>query len=195
MALPVDGHTAGAMSKRAAGNDPPVEPSGRRRVEPVMNIVDSHPPQHRQFPAPVFFIVAVVGVGILIGTLSAPGPWYEALRKPPFNPPNWIFAPVWTVLYVFIAIAGWRVWRRTPRGTLPGAWAAQMLLNWSWTPLFFVLHQVWAAFAVIVLLFALVLVFIARAWSTDRTAALLFVPYAAWVAFAGLLNVSIAVLN
>lgn len=74
-------------------------------------------------------------------------------------------------------------------------WAGQLLFNWAWTPIFFVLNQVWAAFAVIVLLFALVVAFITGAWRTDRTAALLFLPYAAWVAFAGLLNASIAVLN
>ncbi|PVB63265.1 TspO/MBR family protein [Labrenzia sp. 011] len=141
------------------------------------------------------FIVGVVGIGILIGTLSAPGPWYEALRKPPFNPPNWIFAPVWTVIYVLIAIAGWRIYRFAPGSLLMGVWGVQMLFNWAWTPVFFSLQQIWAAFAVIVLLFALVLIFIIRAWNADRMAALLFLPYAAWVAFAGLLNLSIAVLN
>ena len=57
------------------------------------------------------FIILVVGGGLLIGSLTAPGPWYAALAKSPFNPPNWLFAPVWTVLYGLIAIAGWRVWR------------------------------------------------------------------------------------
>lgn len=173
----------------------PAELSGWKRVKVLMKISDTRRPARRQLPALVLFIVAVVGVGILIGTLSAPGPWYEALRKPPFNPPNWIFAPVWTVIYVLIAVAGWRVYRSAPRSLLMGVWGTQMFLNWSWTPVFFALHQIWAAFAVIAVLFALVLIFIARAWNTDRTAALLFLPYAAWVAFAGLLNLSIAVLN
>lgn len=160
-----------------------------------MNTPDSHFPPRRSFLVLALFIAIVLGMGILIGSLSAPGPWYEALRKPPFNPPNWIFAPVWTVLYGMIAVAGWRVWKVAPRGRLLGVWAAQMLLNWSWTPLFFVLHQVWAAFAVIVLLLALVLGFIAGAWKSERAAAWLFLPYAAWVAFAGCLNLAIAVLN
>ncbi|MEM5584023.1 TspO/MBR family protein [Roseibium sp. AS2] len=160
----------------------------------------------KTFPDPAFFqrhprvllalfLIAVVGTGVLIGVLSAPGPWYQALRKPPFNPPDWVFAPAWTVLYILIALAGWRSFLRAPRSRVMGIWAGQMLLNWCWMPLFFGLHQIWAAFAVVVLLFVLIMTYIAANWKCDTTAALLFLPYAAWVAFAGLLNVSIALLN
>jgi benzodiazapine receptor len=141
------------------------------------------------------FIVAVAGMGLLIGSLTAPGPWYEALRKPVFNPPGWVFGPVWAVLYVLIAVAGWRTFTRVPRSRLMGVWAAQLALNWLWTPVFFVAHQIWAALAVIVLLLLLILNFIAGNWRRDRPAAILFLPYAAWVGFAGLVNLSIAVLN
>ena len=62
------------------------------------------------------FVLLVVGGGSLIGINNIPGAWYQSLAKPPFNPPNWIFGPVWTILYVFIAVAGWRIWReRSPR--------------------------------------------------------------------------------
>ena len=56
------------------------------------------------------FVAATVGIGIAVGTINLPGEWYAALHKPPFNPPNWIFAPVWSVIYVLIAVAGWRTW-------------------------------------------------------------------------------------
>ncbi|RZA05364.1 MAG: tryptophan-rich sensory protein, partial [Proteobacteria bacterium] len=75
------------------------------------------------------FIVVVVGVGGLIGTQSVPGAWYQGLQKPPFNPPNWIFGPVWFTLYVLIAIAGWRTWVQDRAGTPMKLWFGQMLFN------------------------------------------------------------------
>ena len=88
------------------------------------------------------FILLVVGGGLLIGFLTAPGPWYEALAKPSFNPPNWLFGPVWTVLYVFIAIAGWRIWQRERPGTAMKLWWLQLVLNFLWSPVFFALQQI-----------------------------------------------------
>lgn len=136
-----------------------------------------------------------MSVGIFIGTQTAPGSWYQDLRKPAFNPPNWIFGPVWTVLYIFIAVAGWRTWLKAPRSAAMAFWYGQMGLNWAWSPLFFTAHMMWAAFAVIVAMFALILLFIRARWHSDRVSAALFLPYAAWTGFAGLLNLSLAMLN
>jgi tryptophan-rich sensory protein len=141
------------------------------------------------------FIVAVVAVGGVIGVSTAPGEWYASLRKPPFNPPNWLFGPVWFTLYVLIAIAGWRTALRAPGGTAMRFWIAQMVLNWAWSPVWFGLHLLWPAFAVIVALLLAIVGFIRSTWRSDRTSALLFVPYLAWVAFASALNLSIAILN
>jgi len=143
----------------------------------------------------VIFLVLVIGGGLAIGFLTAPGEWYAGLAKPSFNPPNWIFAPVWTVLYVLIAVAGWRVWQCKPDGWPIRLWWAQLLLNFLWSPIFFAAHQINLALVVILLLLAVILVFIATSWRRDRAAALLFIPYAAWVAFASVLNASILVLN
>jgi len=141
------------------------------------------------------FLAVVIGAGSLIGVATAPGDWYAGLQKPPFNPPNWIFAPVWFALYVLIAIAGWRTFMREPRGPAMKLWVAQMILNWLWSPVFFTLHWLWPAIAVIVAVLASIVAFVAVTWNRDRASALMFLPYAAWVSFASLLNLSIAVLN
>jgi len=103
-----------------------------------------------------------------------------------------VFAPAWSLLYVMIAVAGARSYERASGFAL---WVAQMALNFSWTPTFFLLHRPAVALAIIVALLIVILVFIRTRWTTDRASALLFVPYAAWVAFATLLNAAIVVLN
>jgi translocator protein len=143
----------------------------------------------------IVFLVAVVGGGLLIGYATLPGEWYASLIKPPFNPPNWLFAPVWTILYVLIAIAGWRVFRVAPKSGAFQLWIAQMILNFLWSPIFFGLEEVRLALAIIATLLVTILGFIFRARPIDHVAATLFIPYAAWVAFATLLNASLWWLN
>ena len=143
----------------------------------------------------ILFFVLVIGGGLAIGFLTAPGEWYVELTKPAFNPPNWSFAPVWTILYVLIALAGWRVWQRDRAGWPMKLWWLSLALNFLWSPTFFSAHQVGAALVVILLLLAAILAFIGTAWRRDRVAAWLFVPYAFWVAFASVLNASILALN
>jgi benzodiazapine receptor len=141
------------------------------------------------------FLVLTVGVGVIIGLTNQPGLWYEELVKPPFNPPNWVFGPVWTVLYVLIAIAGWRAWESGASSKPMILWWVQMALNFLWTPIFFGLQQMGLALAVVLGLLVVILAFIAVNWNRDRFAAWLFIPYAAWVAFASLLNGSLLWLN
>lgn len=138
------------------------------------------------------FLAVVLSGGLAIGAVTRPDGWYAALAKPPFNPPNWVFAPVWTLLYVTIAIAGARTYERVNGFAL---WVAQMALNFAWTPVFFALHRPAAALVIVIALLATILLFIRVRWNADRVSALLFVPYAAWTAFAMLLNASIVVLN
>ena len=124
--------------------------------------------------------------------------WYAGLAKPAWNPPGWLFGPVWTVLYAMMAVAAWRVW-------LQGGWTQQkkplglFLLQWAlnalWTPLFFGLHRPGWALAEILVLLVAILATMRAFWRIDRTANLLLVPYAAWVGFASVLNWTIWRMN
>ena len=124
-----------------------------------------------------------------------PGGWYAGLAKPSFNPPAWIFGPVWTMLYMLIAFAGWRIFERDRAGWPMRLWWAQLALNFLWSPVFFAAHRIGLALVVILLLLAAIFAFIAASWRQDRLAAWLFAPYAAWVAFASALNGSLYLLN
>lgn len=149
----------------------------------------------RKYLSLLLFLLIVLGGGTLIGWATLPGEWYAALAKPPFNPPNWIFGPTWSVLYVLIAIAGWRTWRREPSGTAMKLWVAQLILNFCWSPAFFGAQQIGLALIIIAAMEIAILAFIVAVRKIDRISACLFAPYAAWVAFATLLNASIFWLN
>jgi len=117
--------------------------------------------------------------------------WYHRLHKPSFNPPTAVFPIVWTVLYSLIAVSGWRVWRQgeSPERTAAlRLWIAQLISNAEWTRLFFGEHLPAWSLADVLSLESAVLRYIAEARKVDKAAARLFVPYAAWVAFAALLN-------
>ncbi|MBR0909440.1 TspO/MBR family protein [Bradyrhizobium japonicum] len=141
------------------------------------------------------FVVGVVGIGWLIGATNLPGAWYAGLAKPDFVPPNWAFPVAWTILYIMIAVAGWRTFRREPSGRAMLVWAAQLALNFVWSPVMFTMHQIGAALVILICLFVAIVTYISLETSRDRLAAALFVPYAAWVAFAGVLNAAIWRLN
>ena len=143
----------------------------------------------------LIFVVGVVGLGWLIGATNLPGDWYAALVKPGFVPPNWAFPVAWTILYIMIAIAGWRAFRREPSGRAMLAWAAQLALNFAWSPVMFTMHQIGAALIILICLFVVIVTYVSLETSRDKLAAALFVPYAAWVAFAGVLNAAIWRLN
>lgn len=143
----------------------------------------------------ILSIIFVVGMGLLIGYLNVPGEWYAGLNKPWFNPPNWLFAPVWTILYVLIAVVGWRIWFITERSDLKALWAVQMALNFLWSPAFFGAQRPALGLVVILPLLAVIILFIARVRKVDPPSASMFLPYAAWVAFASLLNGAIVFLN
>jgi len=132
------------------------------------------------------------------GAMFMPGEWYESLNKPAWNPPGWIFGPVWTALYAMMAVSAWLVWKRggfaTQRRPL-GLFLVQLALNALWTPLFFGLRQPGMAFAEILLLWVAILMTLLAFRPVSRAAAWLLVPYLAWVSFAAVLNGTIWRLN
>ena len=143
----------------------------------------------------ILFIGFVVGAGLIAGVTNMPGEWYQSLEKPFFNPPSWIFGPGWTTLYVMIGVAGARIWQRAPKSAAMQLWFAQMAFNLMWSPAFFGLQNPELALAVIAGMLVTIIAFMVKAKPIDRISTLLFVPYLAWVAFASVLNVSIAWLN
>lgn len=124
-----------------------------------------------------------------------PGAWYAGLIKPSWTPPNAIFGPVWTVLYVSIAVTGWLLWNTEGAQRPRFFWFAGLLFNGLWSYVFFGAHEIGWALLDIALLWLSILALIVTAWSRSRAAALLAFPYLAWVSYAGLLNAAIWQLN
>lgn len=143
----------------------------------------------------ILFIGFVVGAGLIAGLTNMPGEWYQSLQKPFFNPPSWLFGPVWTTLYVVIGVAGARIWQRAPKSAAMQLWFAQMAFNLMWSPAFFGLQNPELALVVIAGMLATIIAFMVKAKPIDRISTLLFVPYLAWVSFASVLNLSLAWLN
>jgi benzodiazapine receptor len=132
------------------------------------------------------------------GAPFPPGEWYASLNKPSWNPPGWIFGPVWTTLYTLMAIAAWLVWKRggfsAQRRPL-SLYLAQLVLNAAWTPLFFGLQKPWIAAGEMVLLWIAIVLTMIAFFRVHRVAGLLFIPYILWVSFALVLNTTLARLN
>ena len=110
------------------------------------------------------FLILVIGTGWTIGATNLPGAWYAGLQKPSFNPPNWVFAPAWTALYIMIAVAGWRTYLRDSKGVPMQIWFAQMLLNFLWSPVVFSLHRLALGLAIILTLLGTIVGFILMRW-------------------------------
>ncbi len=133
-----------------------------------------------------------------LGAFFPPSEWYASLNKPSWNPPAWVFGPVWSMLYTMMAVAAWRVWRKGgfAQQRLPlGLFLVQLALNAAWSPLFFGLQRPGIAFAEIILLWLAIACTIVVFRRVDRVAAWLLVPYLAWVSFAAVLNGTLWRLN
>jgi benzodiazapine receptor len=152
----------------------------------------------------IFSIIVFVGfVGICFlaattGAMFRPGDWYEHLRKPAWRPPNWVFPPAWTLLYLTIAVSGWLVWRTSgfAGATFPFAiYLVQLILNASWSPIFFGMRRPDLAFIEVVMLWLSIIATIAAFHRVNVVAAWLLLPYLAWVTFAAALNLTIWRLN
>lgn len=144
------------------------------------------------------FLIVTLAVGALASLFTEPGVsvWYQTLSRPDFGPPNWLFAPIWTALYLLMAYAAWRVWCVSGlHNTAMALYAIQLALNFAWVPIFFALHWIETAFFEILILFAFVAAAAIAFWRRQPMAGLLLVPYLCWVGFAAALNGAIWKLN
>jgi len=177
-----------------------------RGETPSMDSVQpaSQSPRLRGIRSPFRLIAAVLLcnlAGILgsLVTVTGPGSWYASIQKPPFNPPGFLFAPVWTTLYILMGISLYLVWmegtsRRDVRIALP-VFGLQLALNCLWSFLFFGLRSPFLGLAGILILWVCIVATIVLFWPIRRAAALLLAPYIAWVTFAAFLNFNIWLLN
>ena len=148
----------------------------------------------------VFIVICELAgiIGSIFTMPSIPG-WYAGLTKPPFNPPGWIFGPVWTILYAMMGLAAYLVYekgqRRPEVKKALAVFAVQLVLNTLWSIVFFGAHQILGAVVVIILLWVMILLTIRLFSRISKAAAYLLVPYLLWVSFASVLNISLYMLN
>ena len=155
----------------------------------------------KRYVALAIFVLLPLAAGGLgsIATARSVAEWYPLLVKPWWNPPSWVFGPVWTVLYIFMGVAAWRVW--CSAGSFGSARSAmilfllQLALNAAWSWLFFGFRMPGAALAELLLLWVFIVATIRTFFVYDLVAAWMMVPYLAWVSFAGALNAAIWILN
>ena len=137
-------------------------------------------------------------IGSIFTTPSIPT-WYATINKPAFNPPSWVFAPVWTTLYILMGVALYLVWEKGLADKkvklAVSIFGVQLALNVLWSALFFGLKNPFYAFIEIIFLWLTIAANIRVFWSIDKKASLLLIPYILWVSFAAVLNVSILLLN
>jgi benzodiazapine receptor len=146
-------------------------------------------------------ILVSVGLCYAVAFISSrfePGIWYQNLARPTWTPPDWVFGPVWTILYTTMGLAAWLVWRQggiAAAGLPLSVFVIQLILNGLWTWIFFGQQNIGLAFAEIVLLWILILVTLILFWKRQALAGIMLLPYLAWVGFAAVLNYSIWRLN
>ncbi|MDX1924735.1 MAG: TspO/MBR family protein [Rickettsiaceae bacterium] len=141
----------------------------------------------------IIWIVVLIAIGGLIGSLTKTEitTWYITLNRAPLTPPNYIFPVAWTILYGIIGACGWLIWGQSqfPKlSIIKALYVAQLILNWSWTPLFFGYHLSGLSLVVLVAMDILVCALICIAWQKMRAASLLMIPYLSWILLASYLN-------
>ena len=153
-------------------------------------------PTNIKLPVSIFATLLVGAFGSFF-TASSVTTWYTTLAKPSFNPPSWIFAPVWTILYVLMGISFWMIWKShsSEKKLAIGLFLIQFVLNAIWSPVFFGAHSIDWALALIVLLWAAIALTILVFKKISKSAAWILVPYILWVSFATVLNFAIWRLN
>ena len=154
---------------------------------------------NRKLGALALILTACFGVAVIGGLITSTtvDSWYPTLQKPPITPPDWLFAPVWSLLYLLMGVAAWRVWRCVGTQAIDALllFGTQLLLNLGWSILFFGFKLIGTAFVDILLLGLAVVATTVAFWRIEKLAGLLLVPYLTWISYAALLNGWIWVLN
>jgi translocator protein len=168
----------------------------------ILSLRDIMPKTHSKYKfIEVLKLIGYVALSLLAGIIGAlftktgPGSWYTQIIKPSFNPPNWIFGPVWTLLYILMGIALYLAIKNKigKKGII--LFASQLILNTLWTIIFFGMHNPLLAFIEIILLWITILMTILEFYKKSPAAAYLMIPYILWVSFASILNLTIHILN
>lgn len=146
-------------------------------------------------------IIACQGIGFLgsVFTLQSIYNWYNTLTKPAFSPPNWVFGPVWTTLYILMGVAMYRVWqkgynRKSVRQAI-NLFLIHLAVNVGWSFVFFGLQSILGGMVVLIILWGFIITIVREFYRIDRTAGYLLIPYLVWVSFAGILNFTLLTLN
>lgn len=146
----------------------------------------------------IFICLTIGGVSGYFTAVEIPT-WYATLNKPSFNPPNWIFAPVWTTLYILMAISFWLIWKNNIDASIKNRamlfFVIQLILNFFWSIIFFHFHLLGVAFIEIILMWLFILFSIISFYPISKIAGYLLIPYLCWVSFASVLNFAIWKLN
>lgn len=143
-------------------------------------------------------VCVALGSASGLSTVSEINTWFQTINKPSWNPPNWIFGPMWTTLYILMGAAFGRIWHMSDSPAKKTAmifFVVQFVLNLTWTPVFFGMHQISFALGIILVLLFLIMITIRQFMRLDKTAGMMLIPYVLWVTFASFLNYTIMTLN
>ena len=146
----------------------------------------------------VLFALVTYSASVIGGmaTIGFKEPWYSLLIKPPYNPPSWIFAPVWTMLYLLMTIAIWIFWHNKTRDlNTVYVYIIHLIFNTTWSIVFFVFHKIFLALVVLIILIVLIIILIVRFKRVSMISYLLMIPYLLWCFYALVLNISLLFLN
>lgn len=155
--------------------------------------------QNKRYLSLLLWVISLISVGALIGNLTQAGvdTWYLGLNRSPLTPPNYVFGIVWTILYAIIGISGWSIWGASTANlsSIKVVYITQLLLNWSWTPLFFLYQLPGYALICLILMLTMVFAIIFMAYPRIKAVSYLFLPYFLWLMFATYLNTYIYLYN
>ena len=162
-----------------------------------MKLNEVIPGNKKEWSILILLVIGIQLLGIIWTpfTVTQVNSWYETLEKPFFNPPGWIFGPVWTILYFIIALVAFYIYKNKTDSKTKYLFNTQLLLNFLWTPFFFIAHQIELALVIIIALLSTIIAIQIKLFQKTKVLASLWFLYLLWVLFATLLNTSILILN